>query len=77
MLCIRTGIPVFNPCDAECDKEASLYDVISYILATGRDYATNQETTASRAARVAFVNSFPEEKNSGLVLRKLMGNRDR
>lgn len=60
MLCIRTGMPVFNACDAECDKEASLYDVISYILTTGRDYATNQETAASRAARAAFVNCFPE-----------------
>lgn len=60
MLCLKTGMPVFGVQNEEFEGLTDLYDVISYILATGRDYATDQETTDSKAARLAFIHQFPE-----------------
>lgn len=62
MFCSKCAMPVFVDNDKRCayKREADDYDIVSYILSTGKDYETNQETDASKAYRMSFIEQFPE-----------------
>lgn len=62
MFCSRCATPVFIKGTGrnEYKSEADDYDIVSYIISTGKDYDTNQETENSKAYRMSFIEQFPE-----------------
>lgn len=62
MFCSKCAVPVFAKEEKRnaYKREIDDYDVVSYILSTGKDYETNQETERSKACRMSFIEQFPE-----------------